>query len=212
MDVDSNLISAIGKVLNQKIKYICVVYMKKNPNESGKVIFCLGEESFHICDEQMRTKDDYNYEDIELIALDRRNIDQYFFHVKSNGLFGEKKKLTFSSSPREKLIKNFMCYYSVYYMNRYAEIRDVKLAELANETKKQAEKREFEEKNKKKLGNLDNFGKYKKLKIKKFCFYVKHSIVHNYNNTNLKINYVKEEGEPANNTYFSDGCEVMIEV
>ena len=212
MDVDSNLISAISTSLNQKIKYMCVVFMKKTQLESIKVIFCLGEESFHICDESMKSKEDYKYEDIETIVLDARNLDQYFFFTTAGGIFGEKKKLSFSSRPREKLIQNFMCYYSIYYMYRYAEIRELKLAQLENETKKQKEKRENELKNKGKSGNADNFGKYKKLKLKKFCFFVKHTIVNNYNNTKLKINYVREEGEPANNSFFSDGCELTIDV
>ena len=211
MDVDKNLISSMGRALKKEIKYICIATIKINLTESKRIIFCLGQESFHIIDEHMKSKEDFVYEDIEMIVLDRRNTDQFFMHVKGGGLFAESRKLTFTSFPREKLIKNFMCYYSILYMFRYAEVRDLRLGELLNETKKQLEKKENEKK-KGKHANADNFGKFKKLAIKKYCFFVKHNITYNYNNTKLKITYVHDEDEKANTSFLSNDCEVSVEV
>ena len=212
MDVDKNLITAISVALKEEIKYICLAFQKKNLiDPSIKVIFCLGQQTFHILDEFMKSKEDYSYEDIELIVLDRRYIDQFYIHVKAGSFLAERKKLTFSSSPREKLIKNFMCYYSILYMFRYSEIRDLRLGELTNETKKQLEKKENDMKKGKHVTS-ENFGKYKKLVLKKYCFYVKHSINYNYDNTNIKINYVKDEEEVQSGNYLSENCEIIIEV
>lgn len=211
MDVDINLISSLSKALKREIKYICMATLQKNLKESVRIIFCLGQESFHIIDEHIKTRQDYVYEDIELIILDRRNTDQFYMYVKGGGIFTESIKLQLRSFPREKLIKNFMCYYSILYMFRYAEVRDLKLGELTNESKKQLEKKENEKKKGKQVF-ADNFGKFKKLTLKKYCFFVKHTISSNYNNIKLKINYIKDEDEPANSSYFSEDCEVNVEV
>ena len=212
MDVDKNIITAISTALKEEIKFICLAFQKKSLiDPSVKVIFCLGQETFHILDEFMKSKEDYSYEDIELIVLDRRHTDTFYIHVKAGGFLAERKKLTFSSSPREKLIKNFMCYYSILYMFRYSEIRDLRFGELTNETKKQLEKKENDMKKGKHVSS-ENFGKYKKLNSKKYCFYVKHAITYNYDNINLKINYVKDEEEVQTGEYFSDSCQVILEV
>ena len=211
MDVDTKLVKSFSIALKKEIKYICMAN-RITKSKKERIIFCLGEESFHIIDDNLKEKSDYAYENIETIILDRRNTDQFFIIVNEKKMFtSEKSKLQLCAFPRDKLIKNFMCYYSILYMFRYAEVRDLKMAELLNESKKQLEKKEIENK-KGKLGKTDQFGKYKMLTLKKYCFYVKHTIVHNYNNNKLKIKYIPDEKEQVNNNYFSDSCDVNIDV
>ena len=149
MSDDNVIFKCLGEALSTDIKFIAIVKFKyynsvgkeikkKDPN---KQIICLGKERIFLLQGDMqKIIDNFSYENIDGLEIDRKNLELFSIWVDPDGLSNIKaKKILVSAKFRSDVIKNIMCYYSIYYVTRYFQVKDIKVsvsAEVAVENNK----------------------------------------------------------------------------
>lgn len=225
MEEKSNsIIRCLSKTLNSEIKFITIVSIKyissdseihKKPHVTGEVInndkiFCLGEEKVFILDDQMRRlEESFKYEAISHIKKEAKQ--ECFLLIFKQGTKLKNpmtSKFLFTTKSRGNLLKNIMCYYSIYYMYKYALIKSLIIYTDDVATKSDSNNH----------NNLvaTNFHKLKQRTFNSYNFYIKGNIMKEYNNHYFNIKYDQslltgKETEKELAIYTKE-CEVNIEI
>lgn len=147
MSEDLSLFKCLGEALNTEVKFVAISKFKyydvtgkeiknviKNLQGISKHIICLGRESIYILQGDMqRIVEKFEYEMIEGLEIDQKNFDVFSLWLDPKNMNNVKaKKITIIAKFRAEIIKNIMCYYSIYFMTTYFEVKEVMIC-LCNE-------------------------------------------------------------------------------
>ena len=130
MEENSNtIIKCLAKTLNSPIKFVTVVSIKyindndgqKKQHVSGEVvnndkILCFGEELVFILDDNMsKLEETFKYDAISYIKKEAKP-DYFLLYFKSGTKLNNPStnRLLFTTKQRADIMKNFMCYYSIF--------------------------------------------------------------------------------------------------
>jgi hypothetical protein len=224
MEEKSNsIIRCLSKTLNSEIKFITIVSIKyiysdnemnKKIHVTGEVInndkiLCLSEEKVFILDEQMRKLEEtFKYEAISHIKKEAKPECFLLFLKPGSKLKNPSiSKFLFTTKSRGNLLKNFMCYYSIYFMYKYASVKSLII-------KSEEVNLKLENNN----NNLvaSNFNKLKQRTLNTYHFFIKGNILKEYNNHYFNIKYDQSllTGKETERdlAVYSKVCEVNIEI
>lgn len=191
----NSIINCLGKSLKTEIKSIAIskvtildVSNIEILKQKSKQVICLGVKRLFILQGDLKRLLEYiDYEEIEGLEIDNKNYEIFTIWLKgpSIGSRHKIKRIIVQARYRGVLIKNMICYYSIYYQLTYGEIRDIKLA-ISNY--------DNQEEIKEKLGIKKGLSRiYKQLNSKGYEYYVKYFIIENYNNSTLNICFEDEK-------------------
>jgi hypothetical protein len=216
MDSDNQLLNSLTNTLNCQIKYLALAnssfYNDKNSLiQKDNCIICLGTQKVFFL------QDDLNKEiltvDYKLLrSIEEIKKNDFNLYIITNNISKLKEDtvtriLITTSENRGALIKNFMCYYSVYFMENHFKVRSL-IFEPLKEQRKPA-------------NNSNEKGGLRTLPsdIKFYNFnYVGQVVKDKYNQDlfNLVFKYDadkskedKKKGPPKN---YSDKCNIHIEI
>lgn len=142
MSENNSLIKCLGKSLKTEIKFIAICKFRfydelgkeiryKSIDQGQKQIICLGRDRmFLIKGDMSKIIERLRYDSFNCIELETRNMDSFSLWVDTSLLDDADSKLrrvVITAKFRGILVKNILCYYSVYYMTNYHEIRDLKM-------------------------------------------------------------------------------------
>jgi len=223
MEENSNtMIKCLAKTLNSPIKFVTIVSIKylndddghKKQHVSGEVvnnekILCFGEELVFILDDNMtKLEETFKYEAISYIKKEAK-ADNFTLYLKSGTKLNNPSttRLLFTTKQRADIMKNFMCYYSIYFMHKYAEVKSLVIRSEEIEIKQ-------DQSNNTLLPS--NFYKLKQRTLSSYNFYIKGGILKEYNNHYFHIKYDQslltgKETEKELATY-SKECELNLQI
>lgn len=133
------LTKCLGKSLKTEIKFIAIVKTKffsetlKEIKPGGKrdhknEILCLGRDNAYILENDMsKIIEIFSYEALRAVELDAKSQDMFYLHVHPGKLATKASKISVKAKFRGSLVKNFLCYFSVYYMQAYSEVRELRV-------------------------------------------------------------------------------------
>jgi len=136
MENENILVKNLGKALNTTIKFVAVAKIYPKPDKKSKIppeeiFFCLGiKKVFILAIDLNKSKMVFDYPAIDYISIESGFQDKEIFYIyfkKTKQVNVELIKIY--SKFRANLIKNIMCYYSIYHMNQNAEIKDIPIEE-----------------------------------------------------------------------------------
>lgn len=150
---EPTLFDSLGKSLNTEIKFVSIAKFRyfdelgkeiKTERSVGAVvknIICLGKDSCYILQGDLqKIIEEFYYENIEGIEIDQKNLDIFSIWVNPKYLKNIKaKKILVIAKFRADLIKNIMCYYSIFYMTKHYVVKEIKIAlskEIVEDKKK----------------------------------------------------------------------------
>lgn len=143
------MFKCLGKSLKTEVKFIAIVKLKfmdslgkeiKNVFPSGitKHLICFGKESISLLQGDMQQIiEKFTYEAIVGIEIDNKNLEVVSLWVQPSLMVNIKaKKITITAKFRADLIRNIMCYYSVYYMTTFFKVKEIKIS-IVNDIKEE---------------------------------------------------------------------------
>lgn len=142
MSSNDILVKCLSKSIKTEIKSISVCKVKfidssgkelskKNTIKGMKQVLCLGVEKFYVLQGDLQELIEYlSYQEIEGIELDIKNNDCFIIWLKGPLPFSRHKikRVLIYHKYRGQLIRDFMCYFSIYFMQKHSEIKELKLA------------------------------------------------------------------------------------
>lgn len=150
------LTKCLGKSLKTEIKFIAIVktrfwsemlkeILPGGKRESRHEILCLGRDNAYILEHDMsKIIEIFSYEALRAIELDSRLQDMFYLYLNPEKLSTKSAKINVKAKFRGSLVKNFLCYFSVYYMQTYSEVRELRVLrpneQSSNDKKKDKEK------------------------------------------------------------------------
>ena len=217
----NSIIKCLGKSLKTELKAIAICRNKffdksgveiKKEQGTFKQVLCMGLDKIYFLQGDLHHLIEYfEYEEIEGIEIDNKNQENFnlWLSIPTIGSRHKIKRILINAKFRGVLIKNLICYYSIYHQIKYADIKEIKLA-LSNY--------DLDVNIKEKLGIKKGISKYyKQIQAKGYEFYIKYYIVDNYNNSMLKIVY--EESTPEikkktsnKNNVLTESCTLNIDI
>lgn len=225
MEADNIIFKCLGKTLRTEIKYLANVKLiclnennkpvDKESRESGSLqkrpkVLCLAVDKVIILNQSMENFfDKIPYEVLSHIEIDKKSKDNFSLFIKPNTLMIHSKatKIIINSEFRGDLVKNFLCYHSVYYMTKYTIIRTMPLM------REKVEERKEENKESK------AFTKLKQRSFKLYQFFFTGSVLSEYNNSYFKIKYdsqqlqsIAESVPKKQEDYLTNECELFVEI
>lgn len=138
---NSTLIKCLGKSLKTEVKYVSICKfrfynsmgkeIKYQQDTTPKQILCLGRDNlFLIKGDMQKIIEKISYESFTGLEIETKNNENFSIWLEPSQLNSNSsiKRILIIAKFRAILIKNFLCYYSVYYMFKYFEIRELKVA------------------------------------------------------------------------------------
>lgn len=208
MEEDNILTECLGKALKTEIKFVTLVYptfftslnkqirLESIPNTH--MMLCLGKECIFFVDNDKKIIiEQFCYSSLYYMEISQKNKKLFNIYLNVPLQKCGASRITVINEFRGQLIKNIMCYYSVYFMFTNAEVKELKLFQLNDITSKYPQK-------KKKELDTDPLKKYKLIAHRFYEYFIKLNVKDNYNNTDFLIDYGKNEDETlATQSYLS---------
>ena len=130
MDENNCTYNCLGTMLNDKITYISVS-MEQNLNKDHylknvtildkEVVVCIGISKLYFLLNDFEVKDSFEYKQVKEVLIDTVNTYRTMIILENS------KKIMINVKNRNELIKNLFCYYSIFYMEVYGEIKEIEL-------------------------------------------------------------------------------------
>jgi hypothetical protein len=129
------VIKALGKSLDTEIKFITLAMTKSKPTNSKaksvdkKIIICFGRSKIFILLESLESvKAEFEYSTIKKIVLDK-NLRNYLRIYLDEVKYPKMRSFFLCLKDRGFFVKNLMCYYSIYYMSFFGEVKELLIKE-----------------------------------------------------------------------------------
>jgi hypothetical protein len=165
----------------------------------GKFVILLGTEKIIIAPEDMKKIiETFSYEHIYCIDIDQKMKEHFSIILRGELPQTSARSILLHTTCRESFIKSLMCYYSIYFMQKYTEIKElkVKLSNIPSEEEVAKNRRD------------PAFKLYEPIKFKDYLFFLKHKIESNYMNHLFTLSYISEEKE----TEYANKCDLTIDI
>lgn len=129
------VVKALGKALDTEIKFITLALTKSKPKNSKsksvdkKIIICFGRAKIFILLESLETvKAEFEYSSINKVVLDKSLRNYLRIHLDESK-HPKMRSFCLCLKDRGFFVKNLMCYYSIFYMSVYGEVKELLIKE-----------------------------------------------------------------------------------
>lgn len=236
MNEHNLLIKSLGKSIKTEIKHVSTCKIKffntnqkeikynfKNASYKNE-FFSLAKESIYILNDSLdEVIEVISYKEIEGLELDPKYNDWFYMYITTESHINPYKnkekrrnlrKISIRVKSREYLVKNILCYYSIFFMWKENVIKDLKII------RSQVELTEKEKKQLKKTKNKGLSREFRQVSNKNYDFFVKFSIISMYNNSYFLILLPESNEEESfqKEQFFSEAipdiykCELVVDI
>jgi hypothetical protein len=172
---------------------------EKGSMDTGKFVIFLGTQKIIIMFDDMRKiVESFSYEHIYSVDIDQKAKDNFSIILRGELPQTGARHIVMTTSSRETFIKSLMCYYSIYFMTSYTEIKELRISLSNFPTEEEIAKHRRD----------PGFKIYQPIKYKDYVFYLKHKIESNYRNSVFKMTYLSEKEE----TEYASKCDLSIDI
>jgi hypothetical protein len=212
----SNILTKnLSNALDSEVKFISFTSLKffnrhnreikltdkrdKGSLDTGKFVLLLGTQKIVIMQDDMKKIiETFSYEHIHSVDIDQKAKETFSIFLRGELTQTGARHIVITTPSRETFIKSLMSYYSIYYMTKYTEIKELRISLSNFPTDEEIAKNRRE----------PAFKVYQPVKFKDYMFYIKHKIESNYCNTVFKIAYLTEKEE----TEYASKCDLTIDI
>lgn len=139
MSLNNKIIDCLGKSLKSEIKSISICKVKyfdskgnelKVADSNKKKILCISKDRTYILNEDLKHLQEYFFHnDIDGVEIDNKNIEIFVIWLIRRAFSSQKiHRVVILTKFRATLIKNYICYYSLYYAHFHHKFRELRLA------------------------------------------------------------------------------------
>jgi len=137
MNEKNILFSSLGKAVSSNIKYMTLIEVEINKTQPLEIIFCVSKDQVFLLKTNSSSEEKYelyeriNYEIMENIYFQKNQNQNHKINTKFSLFLNEEselqklKELKFITDNRAMVIKNILCFYSVYYLNTKNEYKNL---------------------------------------------------------------------------------------